>query len=91
MMSKSVLDIMVGHFGERRCLRSRRNSPRRAALYRMDDPNDFYVSAKGSTGAVEVFAGPKTKLTAFGWHVHKVTQVWSPDGVARDAGQCAAR
>jgi hypothetical protein len=84
-------DILQQMLGTARCTRSRANSPRRALLYRCDDPAGFYEHLKGEHGAVEVFAGKRTKLTAFGWHVSKETGVWSrvqwhevPGNVTRD-------
>jgi hypothetical protein len=84
-------DILQQMLGTARCTRSRANSSRRALLYRCDDPAGFYEHLKGEHGAIEVFAGKRTKLTAFGWHVSKETGVWSrmqwhevPGNVTRD-------
>jgi hypothetical protein len=68
-----ALDVMQQHLGPARCVRSRANSPRRAALYRTEDSAGRYMTAKGCDGAIEVFSGPRTKLSAFGWHTSKVT------------------
>jgi hypothetical protein len=86
-----VMDILCDQLGPSPCMRSRSNSPRRAMLYRCDDPQGFSDTWKGTWGAIEIFAGPLTKLTAFGWHVSKETGVWRriewhevPGNVRRD-------
>jgi hypothetical protein len=89
--AEDAADILQQTLGASPCIRSRANSPRRALLYRCDDPQGFYHSLKGAHGAIEVFAGRRTKLTAFGWHVSKETGVWTrmqwhnvPGNVPRD-------
>ena len=54
-------------------MRTRANSPRCATLYRCDDPAGLSATHKGSDGAIELFAGPRLKITAFGQHRDKVT------------------
>ncbi len=69
-----AMDIMHEHLGYPVCVRTRANSPRRAALYRTDDPTGLSAALTGSDGAIEVFSGRLTKLSAFGWHTHKQTR-----------------
>jgi hypothetical protein len=63
---QAALDLLTKTCGPPRCVRSRPNSPRRAVIYRCDDPEGLYACAKGSDGGIELFSGPYCKLTAAG-------------------------
>jgi Primase C terminal 2 (PriCT-2) len=69
----AALALMSKMFGTPRCVRTRANSPRCAVLYRCDDPAGLSATHKGTDGAIELFCGPRCKITAFGHHIDKTT------------------
>jgi hypothetical protein len=69
----AALALMSKMFGTPRCVRTRANSPRCAVLYRCDDPAGLSATHKGTDGAIELFCGPRCKITAFGQHIDKTT------------------
>jgi hypothetical protein len=73
-----VWSEMVTMLGPPRCVRYRTNSPRRAALYRASDSDGVYRHLHGDDGGIEVMTGAQCKLSSFGIHKDKVTQVQTP-------------
>lgn len=69
----AALALMSKMLGTPRCVRTRANSPRCAVLYRCDDPAGLSATHKGTDGAIELFSGPRCKITAFGQHIDKTT------------------
>ena len=87
----AALALMTDMLGAPRCVRSRANSPRCAVIYRTDDVDGLSAVHKGSDGAIELFAGRRCKISAFGQHTDRTTgrrsrMVWheTPGNVTRD-------
>jgi hypothetical protein len=69
----AALALMSTMLGTPRCVRTRANSPRCAVIYRCDDPAGLSATHKGTDGAIELFCGPRCKITVFGQHIDKTT------------------